>query len=504
MAIVGIGNCASALVQGVYYYRNVDDDADVPGLMHVNFGGYHIRDIEFVAAFEVNRLKIGKDLSEAIFTEPNCCYRISDVPHLGVEVLPGPILDGVAPHMREPFYTYDESDVKPVDVVEVLKETKADMLINFLPVGSYEGTRFYAKACLEAGCAFVNCIPEFIASDPDWARRFEERGLPIAGDDIKSQVGATIVHRALVDLLVAVTAAYVLRNAQALVLGYVAADLTRLAVSYLVHPFRPRIRFDWSKAAELFDYGVWVLLFDMTVFAGVNAAGIAIGKIVGATALGYFQMAERIPNVVVRGLGLSLSNVAFPAYAELQASVGRLREAYKRIAGVSATLLMPAAVGIISIGHDFTRIFLGSKWTPMVPPLLILSAAGVATGIVWTGRPAFMGGGRPQVVFQTQLARAATVLLFIYPLSSRWGIVGAALAVVLSSISALAVTFVNLRRHFRISWEDMGLMFTPPLAASLCMAGVIRALRALTISLLPGQHLWDVLWLVCIILAVKS
>ena len=202
VAIVGIGNCASALVQGVYYYRDLDDDADVPGLMHVNFGGYHIRDIEFVAAFEVNRLKIGKDLSEAIFTEPNCCYKISDVPHLGVEVLPGPILDGVAPHMREPFYTYDESDVKPVDVVEVLKETKADMLINFLPVGSYEGTRFYAKACLEAGCAFVNCIPEFIASDPDWARKFEEKGLPIAGDDIKSQVGATIVHRALVDLLV--------------------------------------------------------------------------------------------------------------------------------------------------------------------------------------------------------------------------------------------------------------------------------------------------------------
>ena len=202
VAIVGIGNCASALVQGVEYYKNANDDDDVPGLMHVNFGGYHIKDIRFVAAFDVNRHKIGKDLSEAIFAEPNCCARFANVPSLGVEVLPGPILDGVASHMKDAFYIYDDGDVDPADVVSVLKETQADMLINFMPVGSYKATRYYAQACLDAGVAFVNCIPEFIVSDPAWSKRFEEKGIPIAGDDIKSQVGATIVHRSLIDLLV--------------------------------------------------------------------------------------------------------------------------------------------------------------------------------------------------------------------------------------------------------------------------------------------------------------
>ncbi|MEM1883566.1 MAG: inositol-3-phosphate synthase, partial [Candidatus Bathyarchaeia archaeon] len=147
VAIAGIGNCASALVQGIEYYKDAKDDDFVPGLMHVNFGGYHIRDIKFVAAFDVNRLKIGKDLSEAIFTEPNCCARfVESMPKLGVKVLPGPILDGVAPHMRETFKTYSEDEYEPVDVASVLKEVDADMLINFLPVGSYHATRHYAEA----------------------------------------------------------------------------------------------------------------------------------------------------------------------------------------------------------------------------------------------------------------------------------------------------------------------------------------------------------------------
>ena len=198
VAIAGVGNCASALVQGIYYYRN---GGNLPGLMHEDFGGYRVADIEFVAAFDVNRDKIGRDLGEAIFMEPNCCVKFADVPKLGVEVLPAPVLDGVAPHMKKPFRVYDD-DVDPVDVAEVLADVGADMLLNFVPVGSYNATRYYAEACLKAGCAFVNCIPEFIASDPGWARRFEQAGLPIAGDDIKSQVGATIVHRTLVDLLV--------------------------------------------------------------------------------------------------------------------------------------------------------------------------------------------------------------------------------------------------------------------------------------------------------------
>ena len=170
--------------------------------MHVNFGGYHISDIKFVTAFEVNKRKIGRDLGEAIFMEPNACAKFAEVPNLNVKVLSGPILDGVAPHMRESFQIYNEKEKKPVDVAEMLKEAEADMLVNFLPVGSYKAARHYAQAALDAGCAFVNCIPEFIASNNSWSNRFEEKQLPVAGDDVKSQLGATILHRNLVKLCV--------------------------------------------------------------------------------------------------------------------------------------------------------------------------------------------------------------------------------------------------------------------------------------------------------------
>jgi len=202
VAIVGVGNSASALVQGVEYYKNAKENETVPGLMHVNFGGYHVRDIKFVAAFDVDKNKIGKDLSEAIFAKPNCCAKFAEVQKLGVKVQPGPVLDGVAEHMRGTFHVYSEDEVKPVDVVKVLKDSKAEILVNYMPVGSHKATRFYAQAALEAKCAFINCIPEFIASDPEWGRKFEERGLPVAGDDVKSQLGATILHRNLVRLCV--------------------------------------------------------------------------------------------------------------------------------------------------------------------------------------------------------------------------------------------------------------------------------------------------------------
>jgi len=202
VGIVGVGNCASALVQGVEYYKNVTEDVKVPGLMHVNFGGYHVRDIRFVAAFDVNKQKIGKDLCEAIFAEPNSCSKFASVPELDAKVLKGPILDGVASHMKKIFKLDEETTAKSVNVVDVLKETDAQILINFLPVGSYEATRYYARAAIDANCAFVNCIPEFVASNVTWGEKFAEKGLPVAGDDIKSQLGATILHRNLIKLCV--------------------------------------------------------------------------------------------------------------------------------------------------------------------------------------------------------------------------------------------------------------------------------------------------------------
>ena len=200
VAIAGVGNCASALIQGVYYYKDVKEDEFVPGLIHTNFGGYLPGDIEFVAAFDVDSRKIGKDLSEAIFAGNNCVEKIVDIPRMGVKVLPAPILDGVAPHMKEAFGVVEEG-YEPVDVAEVLKEVDADVLISYVPVGSAKATRYYAEAALKAKVGFINAIPEFIASDPKWGEKFEQANVPIAGDDIKSQLGATILHRTLVELM---------------------------------------------------------------------------------------------------------------------------------------------------------------------------------------------------------------------------------------------------------------------------------------------------------------
>jgi myo-inositol-1-phosphate synthase len=198
VAIVGVGNCASALVQGVEYYKDAREDRFIPGLMHVNLGGYHIRDIKFVAAFDVDVNKVGKDLSEAIFAPPNCVARFGNVPDLGVKVMKGPVLDGLGKYLR----TVVPIDLtqEPVSVSNVLKGAGAEIVLNYLPVGSYEASRYYAEQAITAGCGFINCIPEFIASNKLWARKFEEAGLPCAGDDIKSQLGATILHRTLTKL----------------------------------------------------------------------------------------------------------------------------------------------------------------------------------------------------------------------------------------------------------------------------------------------------------------
>ncbi|HEY2078535.1 MAG TPA: inositol-3-phosphate synthase [Streptosporangiaceae bacterium] len=197
VAIVGVGNCASSLVQGVEYYKDADPASRVPGLMHVQFGPYHVRDIEFVAAFDVDAKKVGRDITEAIVASENNTIKICDVPPSGVIVQRGPTMDGLGEYYQE---IITESDEQPADVVQVLRDCQADVLVSYLPVGSEQADRFYAQCAIDAGVAFVNALPVFIASDPEWAAKFTRAGLPIVGDDIKSQVGATITHRVLAKL----------------------------------------------------------------------------------------------------------------------------------------------------------------------------------------------------------------------------------------------------------------------------------------------------------------
>ncbi|HEX7967966.1 MAG TPA: inositol-3-phosphate synthase [Stellaceae bacterium] len=197
VAIIGVGNCASSLVQGVHFYRDIADSDRVPGLMHVRLGGYHVADIEFSAAFDISAAKVGKDLAEAIYAAPNNTARFAEVPRKRLRVERGRTLDGLGKYLREMIV---EADEPPADVARILKETRTDVVVSYLPVGSEQATRWYAEQALAAGCAFVNCIPVFIASQKQWRRRFEERRLPLIGDDVKSQVGATIVHRVLANL----------------------------------------------------------------------------------------------------------------------------------------------------------------------------------------------------------------------------------------------------------------------------------------------------------------
>ncbi|MCZ7362331.1 MAG: inositol-3-phosphate synthase [Candidatus Methanoperedens sp.] len=201
IAIAGAGNCASSLIQGLEYYKDVKGSDDIiPGLMHNSLGKYLISDIKPVAAFDVDKRKVGKDLSLALFAEPNCTKKFSELPEFDVEVMKGQVLDGVAPHMKD-YFQVDEKQ-KPVDVASVLKRSKADVLINYLPVGSEKAVKWYASQALEAGCGFINCIAVFIASNEQWAEKFRKAKLPVIGDDIKSLVGATIVHRTLTQMII--------------------------------------------------------------------------------------------------------------------------------------------------------------------------------------------------------------------------------------------------------------------------------------------------------------
>jgi myo-inositol-1-phosphate synthase len=197
VAIIGVGNCASSLVQGVYYYKNAKADEFVPGLMHVNLGGYHIKDINFVAAIDIDKNKVGKDLADAIYTKPNNTFKFCDVPKTGVKLVRGMTHDGLGKYLSQ---IITKAPGSTANIVSILKETKTDVVLNYLPVGSEEATKWYVEQVLTAGCGFINCIPVFIAREPYWYNRFAETGLPVIGDDIKSQVGATITHRVLTKL----------------------------------------------------------------------------------------------------------------------------------------------------------------------------------------------------------------------------------------------------------------------------------------------------------------
>src|SRR5437764_9414387 len=197
VALIGVGNCANSLLQGVEYYKDAPDDQFVPGLMHVNLGGYHVRDVEFVAAFDVTKDKVGKDLADAIWSHPNDTIKFADVKKTGVTVNRGMTHDGLGKYISQ---VVTKAPGETDDVVGILRDTKTDVVVNYLPVGSEAATKWYTEQVLEAGCAMVNCMPVFIAREAYWQRRFEEKGLPIIGDDIKSQVGATITHRVLTSL----------------------------------------------------------------------------------------------------------------------------------------------------------------------------------------------------------------------------------------------------------------------------------------------------------------
>lgn len=303
------------------------------------------------------------------------------------------------------------------------------------------------------------------------------------------------------DMLVATIAAFFFRNAWALVLGNLAGTLMLAVVSYLIHPHRPRLRCEVAKFKELFQFGVWMFLHGITLFVGAQGANLVIGKAIGAIALGYFQMAGKISGTVLSSLSSTISQVAFPAYSNLHGSSQRVREAYLRISGFSMALIAPASLGIILLGYDFTRMFLGAKWLPMVPALLILSVSALFTSITSTGKTAFMGIGQPKISFHVQAAKSATIFILIYPLSARWGITGASIAAVISSVFAFAVWFHNVRTKIGVSPRDMIHVFIPPLISAVLMAGALLGVRTLTLSFFWGGRLFKFIWLFSMVLA---
>jgi len=284
------------------------------------------------------------------------------------------------------------------------------------------------------------------------------------------------------------------------VLGFLARNLIMLVLSYRLYRYRPRVSLEWRKLFELLDYGVWIWLIGIISVIVGQSASVIVGKVLGVAALGLFQMAQRIPGLAIQqGIVGPMTNVAFPAYAKIHNNVERLRTAFLRVGALWAAVCMPIAAGIAVVGSDFTRILLGEKWMPMVPALIVLSVAVFARSLVATAMPLFMGQGHPRLAFYLKATEATAVLILIYPLVTRWGIVGAATTMLLGSLVALAMWYLRLRQRLSLSIIELGRTFGPPFLSALTMVGVVILYRYMTLDLLSGSKLVDITWFVLMV-----
>lgn len=304
----------------------------------------------------------------------------------------------------------------------------------------------------------------------------------------------------IADWAVAVTAALLLRSVWALAFGLLAGDLVRLVISYGIHPYRPKVEFEPGRVSSLFSYGRWILLSNILIFVGGHGDDVAVGRVIGASALGLYQMAYRISQLAVTETTYVIARTAFPAYSKLQDESATLRRAYFRIASFSAILSMPLAAGIAMLGTDFTEIFLGEEWLPMAPALIMLAIAALVKSIVSTGTPLFLGSGNPKFEFQVQLVRALTIVALVFPFSTKWGISGAGFAVVLSSLSMLTVFYLNTKNQLRLTLGDLASVFAPPFVSSLAMAGAIHLFRFLTKPIFPDTLPLQTAWFLMAVL----
>lgn len=306
------------------------------------------------------------------------------------------------------------------------------------------------------------------------------------------------------DLLISVTTALLFRNAWALLLGFTAGDIVRLIVSHVAVSYHPRFRLEKQKLSNLLGFGSWIWLTGIMFLVWGNGNSVVVGKVVGVAALGLFQMARRIPQLALQGLAAAIAKVAFPAYVEMQSDLDRLRNGYVRIAGFSMALCFPIGFGIITVGSDFVRIFLGEKWLAMVPALMIVTGGGLIALITSTGRSVFMGRGSPEVAFQMQSAAAATVMVLAFPLTSLWGLTGAALTVVLSSLAMSVVWYVKIKGLLGLSPGEWGRIFAPPTISSAVMVGAVSLFKCLTSDLISDIQVWGFVWFAAMVLVGAS